>query len=147
MTAPWQPVLFVTDLSIREFQSSATFDPFSILPRSIIGWLAESGVESVKLPPRSPNLNASLSDSSSRSREKRMIFLGEDALRTAIREYLAPRPKMELRRSSLLHRRRSNSASGLAWASLPSVEFLGPTVLLAGIIELAVQLTHFLRQL
>jgi putative transposase len=54
--------------------------------------LAESGIESVKLPPRSPNLNAFAERFVRSIKEEcldRMIFFGEDSLRSAIREYLA----------------------------------------------------------
>jgi transposase InsO family protein len=57
-----------------------------------LGILAEFGVESVKLPPRSPNLNAFAERFVKSIKEEcleRMIFFGEGALRTAIREYLA----------------------------------------------------------
>ena len=56
-----------------------------------LGILVESGVESLKLPPRSPNLNAFAERFVKSIKEEcleRMIFFGEDALRTAIREYL-----------------------------------------------------------
>ncbi len=54
--------------------------------------LAESGIEPVKLPPRSPNLNAFAERFVRSIKEEcleRMIFFGEDSLRTAVREYLA----------------------------------------------------------
>jgi len=57
-----------------------------------LGILSESGLESVKLPPRSPNLNAFAERFVKSIKEEcleRRIFFGEDALRTAIREYLA----------------------------------------------------------
>jgi transposase InsO family protein len=57
-----------------------------------LGILAESGVKSVKLPPRSPNLNAFAERFVRSIKEEcleRMIFFGEGSLRTAIREYLA----------------------------------------------------------
>src|SRR4029077_15238183 len=54
--------------------------------------LAESGIESVKLPPSSPNLNA-FAERFVRSIKEdcldRIIFFGEDSLRNAVREYLA----------------------------------------------------------
>jgi transposase InsO family protein len=54
--------------------------------------LAEAGTESVKLPPRSPNLN-SYAERFVRSIKEscldRMILFGEDALRTAVREFVA----------------------------------------------------------
>lgn len=57
-----------------------------------LGILADFRVESVKLPPRSPNLNAFAERFVKSIKEEcleRMIFFGEDALRTAISEYLA----------------------------------------------------------
>jgi transposase InsO family protein len=60
--------------------------------RQFLETLAESGIQSVKLPPRSPNLNA-FAERFVRSIKKecleRMILFGEGSLRTAIREYLA----------------------------------------------------------
>jgi len=53
--------------------------------------LAESGIDSVKLPPRSPNLNAFAERSVRSIKEEcleRMILFGEDSLRTAVREFL-----------------------------------------------------------
>jgi transposase InsO family protein len=53
--------------------------------------LAESGIDSVKLPPRSPNLNAFAERFVRSIKEdclERMILFGEDSLRTAVREYL-----------------------------------------------------------
>ena len=54
--------------------------------------LADAGVQSVKLPPRSPNLNAYAERFVRSIREScldQMILFGEDALRNAIREFLA----------------------------------------------------------
>ena len=54
--------------------------------------LAEAGVESVKLPPRSPNLNAYAERFVRTIKEsclERMIFFGEDALRKAIADFIA----------------------------------------------------------
>jgi transposase InsO family protein len=53
--------------------------------------LKHSGIDSVKLPPRSPNLNAYAERFVRSIKEEcldRMIFFGEDHLRTAVREYL-----------------------------------------------------------
>jgi len=53
--------------------------------------LADLGVKSVKLPPRSPNLNAHAERfvrSIKESCLERMIFFGEDALRKGIREFV-----------------------------------------------------------
>ena len=54
--------------------------------------LAEAGTRSVKLPPRSPNLNSYAERfvrSIKESGLERMILFGEDALGTAVREFLA----------------------------------------------------------
>jgi transposase InsO family protein len=53
--------------------------------------LADTGVQSVKLPPRSPNLNAYAERFVRTIKEdclERMIFFGEDALRRAVREFI-----------------------------------------------------------
>ena len=54
--------------------------------------LSQAGTESVKLPPRSPNLNSYAERFVRTIKEsclERMILFGEGALRTAIREFLA----------------------------------------------------------
>jgi transposase InsO family protein len=54
--------------------------------------LADTGIQSVKLPPRSPNLNAFAERFVRSIKEEcleRMIFFGENSLRTAVREYIA----------------------------------------------------------
>ena len=54
--------------------------------------IADAGVESVKLPPRSPNLNAYAERfvrSIKESCLERMIFFGEESLRTAIQNFVA----------------------------------------------------------
>ena len=54
--------------------------------------LAEAGIESVKLPPRSPNLNAYAERFVRTIKEscvERMIFFGEDALRKAVVDFIA----------------------------------------------------------
>ena len=54
--------------------------------------LAERGIESVKLPPRSPNLNAYAERFVRSIKEgclERMIFFGEGALRNAVHEFVA----------------------------------------------------------
>ena len=58
--------------------------------RDFLAILAGWDIESVKLPPRSPNLKAYAERSSARSKKVvRMIFFGEDGLRNAIREFVA----------------------------------------------------------
>jgi putative transposase len=57
-----------------------------------LGILADSGVKSVKLPPRSPNLNAYAERFVRTIKEScldRMILFGEDALRKCIQEFIA----------------------------------------------------------
>ena len=54
--------------------------------------IADAGVESVKLPPRSPNLNAYAERFVRSIKEScldRMIFFGEESLRTAIKNFIA----------------------------------------------------------
>ena len=56
-----------------------------------LSMLAEVGIESVKLPPRAPNLNAYAERFVRTIKEScldRMILFGEDALRKCIREFL-----------------------------------------------------------
>jgi transposase InsO family protein len=57
-----------------------------------LGMLKNSGIESVKLPPRSPNLNAHAERfvrSIKESCLKRLILFGEGSLRTAVRNFIA----------------------------------------------------------
>ena len=66
------------------------WDP--LYTKEFVGLLAQSGIHSVKLPPRSPNLNAYAERFVRSIKEEcleRTIFSGESALRTAVREYLA----------------------------------------------------------
>ena len=56
-----------------------------------LSMLADAGIESVKLPPRSPNLNAYAERFVRSIKEEcleQMILFGEDALRNSIREFL-----------------------------------------------------------
>jgi transposase InsO family protein len=60
--------------------------------KGFLGILAGSGIESVKLPPRSPNLNAYAERFVRTIKEgclDQMIVFGEDSLRNAIREFIA----------------------------------------------------------
>ena len=60
--------------------------------KDFLAILAGSGIESVKLPPRSPNLNAHAERFVRTIKEgclERMIFFGEDSLRKSIREFVA----------------------------------------------------------
>src|SRR6266536_2603926 len=59
--------------------------------RDFLNMLAEAGVQSVKLPPRSPNLNAYAERFVRTIKEsclERMIFFGETSLRKAIAEFV-----------------------------------------------------------
>jgi putative transposase len=54
--------------------------------------LAGSGVQSVKLPPRAPNLNAYAERFERTVKQdclEQMIFFGEDSLRNAVRQFIA----------------------------------------------------------
>jgi putative transposase len=58
----------------------------------LLSTLAEAGTESVKLPPRSPNLNSYAERFVRTIKEsclERMILFGEGALRTAVKEFIA----------------------------------------------------------
>jgi len=60
--------------------------------REFLSMLADAGIESVKLPPRAPNLNAHTERFVRTIKEdclERMIFFGEDALREAVQEFVA----------------------------------------------------------
>ena len=57
-----------------------------------LGMMAEAGVESVKLPPRSPNLNSYAERFVRTIKEsclEQMIFFSEEALRNAVFEFVA----------------------------------------------------------
>jgi transposase InsO family protein len=59
--------------------------------REFLGMLADVGVESVKLPPRSPNLNAYAERFVKTIKEsclERMILFGEDSLRNAASHFV-----------------------------------------------------------
>ena len=60
--------------------------------REFLTMLAEQGIESVKLPPRSPNLNAHAERFVRTIKEdclEQMILFGEDSLRRAVHEFVA----------------------------------------------------------
>src|SRR5262244_3571175 len=60
--------------------------------RDFLRMLAEQGIESVKLPPRSPNLNACAERFVRTIKEScldQMILFGEDALRNAVTQFIA----------------------------------------------------------
>ena len=60
--------------------------------REFLSMLAEAGIQSVRLPPRSPNLNAYAERFVRSIKEgclERMIIFGEDSLRNAICEFVA----------------------------------------------------------
>jgi putative transposase len=59
--------------------------------REFLSMLAEHGIELVKLPPRSPDLNAYAERfvrSTKESCLQRMIFFGEEALRKAVHDFV-----------------------------------------------------------
>ena len=59
--------------------------------KTFIDMMATAGIEAVKLPPRSPNLNAYAERFVRTIKEsclEQMIFFGEDSLRHAIREFV-----------------------------------------------------------
>src|SRR6266568_4483436 len=63
-----------------------------LITAEFLGMIAGAGVESVKLPPRSPNLNAYAERFVRSIKEScldRMIFFGEQSLRTAIQSFVA----------------------------------------------------------
>ena len=89
-------VLFLIELSSRRVEvagkSYLIHDRDPLFTASFISLLAASGVESLKLPPRFPNLNAHAERfvrSIKESCLERLIFFGEGALRKAIHEYVA----------------------------------------------------------
>ena len=60
--------------------------------KEFLGIVAGSGIKAIKLPPRSPNLNAYAERFVRTIKEScldQMIFFGEDMLRNAIREFVA----------------------------------------------------------
>src|SRR6201987_4777785 len=60
--------------------------------REFLGILADGGIESVKLPPRSPNLNAYAERFVRTIKEScldRLILFGEASLRKVVREFVA----------------------------------------------------------
>jgi transposase InsO family protein len=67
-------------------------DRDTLYTKDFLSVLDQSGIHSVKLPPRSPNLNAYAERFVRSIKEdclERMVFFGEDSLRTAVREYVA----------------------------------------------------------
>jgi hypothetical protein len=79
--------------------------------------LAEGGTESVKLPPRPPNLNSYAKRFVRTIKEsclQRMVLFGEDALRTAIRAFVAH-----------YHGERNHQASAICSSSLIPVSPTG----------------------
>jgi len=62
-----------------------------LFTQQFLSMLADMGIESVKLPPRSPNLNAYAERFVRTIKEsclEQMILFGEDSLRTSIRQFL-----------------------------------------------------------
>src|SRR5262249_49840424 len=67
-------------------------DPDPLYTREFLMILANRGIQSVKLPPQSPNLNAYAERFVRTIKEsclEQMIFFGEDSLRNAIRHFVA----------------------------------------------------------
>src|ERR1035437_754363 len=67
-------------------------DRAPLFTAEFLNMITEAGVESMKLPPRSPNLNAYAERfvrSIKESCLERMIFFGEESLRTAIQNFVA----------------------------------------------------------
>src|SRR5204862_6661508 len=65
--------------------------PHPLYTKDFLAILAAVGIESIKLPPRSPNLNAYAERFVRTIKEsclEQMFFFGEDSLRNAIREFL-----------------------------------------------------------
>jgi putative transposase len=63
-----------------------------LYPTDFLSILAGAGIQSIKLPPRSPNLNAYAERFVRTIKEgclEQMIFFGEDSLRNTIREFVA----------------------------------------------------------
>ena len=59
--------------------------------REFLNMLGDAGIQSVKLPPRSPNLNAYAERFVKTIKEdclERMIFFSEDSLRNAVRQFM-----------------------------------------------------------
>ena len=68
-------------------------DRDALFTKDFLSMLAEAGVESVKLPPRSPNLNAYAERFVRTIKEsclERMTSFGEASLRKAIGEFVVP---------------------------------------------------------
>jgi transposase InsO family protein len=94
-----------------------------------LSMITETGVESVKLPPRSPNLNAYAERfvrSIKESCLNRIIFFGEESLPTAIQNFVAhyhsERNHQGLRNNSSVQKpatseARERSSAGSAWAA------------------------------
>jgi putative transposase len=99
-------VLFFIELSTRKVQIAgiantanglwmsqiAEPDRDPLFTAEFLKMIADAGVEPVKLPPRSPNLNANVERfvrSIKESRLERLIFFGEAWLRAAIQNFVA----------------------------------------------------------
>ena len=88
-------ILFFMDLSTRKVEIAGIAsipDRDPLFTAQFLKMLAETGVASVKLPPRSPNLNAQAERFVWTIKEaclKRMILFGEGAVRKATAEFIA----------------------------------------------------------
>jgi putative transposase len=77
-----------------------------------LNMLAATGVKSVKLPPRSPNLNAHAERFVRTIKEScldRMILFGDDSLRTAIQNFIAHYEVGHLAKIGAIQRRERRS--------------------------------------
>ena len=79
-------------MELSEGKRYLIHDRDPLFTAEFLGVLADSGVKSVKLPPRSPNLNAHAERFVRTIKEScldRMILFGEDSLRKSIQEFTA----------------------------------------------------------
>ena len=77
---------------VRVFLRVSTLDRDTKYSQAFRGFLEREGIDIIRLPPRSPNLNAYAERFVRSIKEElinRMIFFGEASLRRAIREYMA----------------------------------------------------------
>jgi transposase InsO family protein len=77
---------------ILEGKSYLIHDRDPLFTAEFLKMVGDAGVESVKLPPRSPNLNAYAERFVRSIKEScldRMIFFGEDSLRVAVQNFVA----------------------------------------------------------
>jgi transposase InsO family protein len=104
-------------------------DRAPLFPAEFLSMIADAGVESVNLPPRSPNLNAYAERfvrSIKESCLERLIFFGDESLRAAIQNFVAhyhaERNHSAWRTNSSAQRlatstMQARSSGGSAWAA------------------------------